>query len=151
MRVRIEVSGGLEEIQRALAEGGLRTAEKIKAVLSAKADQVISLAGPLVPVDPKNGGQLAATLRKTRPVYLKTGVVSQGIVVGGKPLESFVAATGHHANIYAVLQEYDVGEHAPYHHSRGEAHFIERPVQAVAPSIPDELLAAISPADLGGA
>jgi hypothetical protein len=155
MRVRVEVSG-LQEVQQALADGGKVVADKAKVVLSAAADQVISAARPLIPVDPEGGGHLQDSLRKGRPTYLKNrGTVSVAVILGGDPLIPFTRVGGRGAkgggyNIYAVLQEYDTGRGAPFHHTHGEAHAVERPVELIAPSIPDALLEAIRSEDLGG-
>lgn len=150
MRVRVEVSG-MDEIREALKNGGRAVADCVKAALAIKADEVLSLARPLVPVAAEDGGQLAASLRKGTPYYLAaSGVVSVAIIAGGKPLEGFLGETHHRYNIYAVLQEFDLGKGAPFAHSSGESHFIEKPVTFVAPSIPDALLAAIPPDALGG-
>lgn len=151
LKVRVDVTGGVEEIARALAAGSDIVIEKAKATLSLMADRVISLAGPLVPVA-QDGGQLKASLRKGRATYLESrAVVSVAVIAGGSPLDSFLADTHHKYNIYAALQEMDIGRGAPFQHATGRAHFILGPVEMVAPSIPDEVLAAIHPEDLGGA
>jgi hypothetical protein len=155
MRVRVEVSG-LDEIRNALAQGGKVAADKCKAVLATKVDQIISLARPNVPVEP-GGGELAASLRKGRPTYLKaSGTVSVAVILGGAPLLSHTRVgrrgikSGRNPNIYAVLQEYDVARGSPFHHTSGEAHAVERPVEAVAPTIPDDIYAVLLGSDFGG-
>lgn len=149
MRVRFEVSGGVDEIRDGLRDGGRVVAERIKEVLNRKADQVVSLARPLTPVEPgPDGGELQASVRKGRANYQSgRGVVSVPIIAGGKQ----VAQAGHSYNIYAVLQEFDIGKGAPFRHTTGEAHFLERPVFQVGPTIPGELLTVIEPRDVGGA
>lgn len=151
MRVRVEVSG-LDEIRNALAQGGKAAADKCKVVLASKVAEVMSLARPNIPVEE---GHLQATLRQGRPTYLKgRGTVSVAVILGGAPLLPYTRVGGRgkkgNPNIYAVLQEYDVGRGAPFHHSSGEAHAVERPVEAVAPSIPDDIYAALVSADFGG-
>lgn len=152
MRTRVEVTG-LDEIRQLLGAGGETSARAAKVVLDRKADQVLSMARPLVPVEPGgSGGQLRDSLRKGRATYSKkTGTISASVIVGGKPLEAATAGEHHRwGTVYAVLQEYDVGKQAPFRHTTGEAHFIERPVEAIAPTIPPEVLETLRSVDLGG-
>ena len=151
MRVRIDATGGQEEIMEALGSGGQRAADVAKEVLGQIADSIVALGKANAPVEPGDGGQMRDSIRKLRAVSTKT-VVSQAIVVGGAPLSGFLEETHHAYNIYAVLQEYDVGKDAPFEHTTGEAHFLETPTFALAPTIPDRVISAFDEANiLGGA
>jgi hypothetical protein len=143
---------GVDEIARAIEEGGKAAVDKVKAALALKGDEVLSLARPLVPVEPGDGGQLQASLRRTRPSYYASkGLLTCSVVAGGAEVLPFLSETHHRYNIYAVLQEFDIGKGAPFRHTSGQAHFLTRPLEQVADSVPDALLDAVNAPSLVGA
>lgn len=143
---------GIDEIARAIESGGKAASDKVKDALALKADEIVSLARPLVPVEPGDGGQLQASLRRTRPSYLESkGLITCSIVAGGDAVMPFLSETHHRYNIYAVLQEFDIGKGAPFRHSSGQAHFITGPTEIVADSIPGALLDSVDAPSLVGA
>lgn len=146
----MEVSG-LEEVRAALTKGGRAVAERFKPVLVDAAERAKAIQEATVPVE---HGALKASLRVGRPTYTEArDSVSVALIVGGdvllegwqgplRPGESH----GRTYNIYAVVQEFK-----DLHHDSGQAHAGEVAVTAVAPTIPDALLAAVEPGDVGGA
>lgn len=117
----------------ALGRGG---SEAAKRVLLRKADKIVAMAEPLTPVDPEDGGELRASVRRTRGTIRRDGTVIVTVLAGGAALK----ADNGKPSIYPVIQHEDL----TLHHTTGGPKFIERPVYQVAPEIPDELHAELA-------
>lgn len=140
MRTRVEVSGDKEMlagIQR-LGQSGV---DMGLLVLGDAAKEVVRLAKPLTPVDPEDGGQLRDSVRVTKPTRTRAGRISAGMVAGGAPLRRVMGK--RKANVYAVVQHEDL----TLKHTTGGPKFLERPVNAIAPKVPDRLRAEMDKAN----
>ncbi len=123
----------LAEIER-LGQVGLVAARD---AMTAKAQEIKAKAIPLVPDDPDSPGLLKDTLRVYAPrtASLKPGkTIFAGVVAGGKKLEQRLGK--RKANVSAIVQHEDL----TLKHQRGQAKFLERPGNQVAPSIPDAIM-----------
>ena len=139
MSVRLEVSG-LPEVLETMARLGKAGRDEGKKVLKEKCEKILGRARPLTPVGPEaGGGALRDSGRVTRPTVTAAGRVSCGVVFGGAPLEATLAAGHHHENVYAIRQHEDL----TLKHTVGGPKFLERPAFAVAPEVPDAMLAAL--------
>lgn len=140
MRVRIEVSGTqeiLDRIQR-LGQSGVDIGLK---VLGDGAKEILAASRPLVPVDDEDGGQLRDSGRVAKPTRTRAGRISAAVVYGGAPLRKVLGK--RKANVYAVIQHEDL----TLKHTTGQAKFLEKPANAIAPKIPDRLQAAMDQAN----
>ncbi len=133
-RVNIEgLDSMLSEIER-LGTVGLVAARD---AMTAKAQEIKAKAIPLVPDDPESPGLLKDTLRVYAPrtANLKPGkTIFAGVVAGGKKLEAKLGKRAYSA--WALVQHEDL----TLKHKRGQAKFLERPGNQVAPSIPDAII-----------
>jgi hypothetical protein len=140
MRIRIECSAGVRDLIDSLRKYGENVDGLCKQVLKDAADEGVRIAKPLTPVEPEDGGQLRDSIRSGRAIRISSGTISCAIIAGGKPLEDFVRAHGHHGyNVYAVVQHED----STLKHAVGGPKFIERAAYQVAPTIPNRLLAVL--------
>lgn len=140
MKVGAEVSGGqelLDDLQRMGARGVTVGLD----VLSKKADEIVSRAKTLVPVDDVEGGDLRDSIRKSKPNRTRAGRLSVGIVAGGTQLRRLASERGRKdPGAYGVIQHEDL---TLQHPGGGQAKFVEQPYLEVVPSIPDALREAI--------
>jgi hypothetical protein len=143
--IRVEIEGAddmLAEIER-LGHVGLVAARD---AMAGKAQQIKAKALPLVPDDPESPGLLKDTLRVYAPrtASLKPGkTIFVGVVAGGRKLEK--AMGKRKANVSAIVQHEDL----TLKHRKGQAKFLERPGNDVAPSIPDAIMAKLDAATGG--
>jgi hypothetical protein len=134
--IRVTIEGHdemLAEIAR-LDHVGLVAARD---AMTAKAQEIKAKAIPLVPDDPESPGLLKESLRVYAPrtSSLKPGkTIFAGVVAGGKKLEQRLGK--RKANVSAIVQHEDL----TLKHKRGQAKFLERPGNQVAPSIPDAIM-----------
>jgi hypothetical protein len=134
--IRVTIEGHdemLAEIER-LGQVGLVAARD---AMTAKAQEIKAKAIPLVPDDPESPGLLKESLRVYAPrtSSLKPGkTIFAGVVAGGKKLEQRLGK--RKANVSAIVQHEDL----TLKHKRGQAKFLERPGNQVAPSIPDAIM-----------
>jgi hypothetical protein len=134
--IRVTIEGHdemLAEIAR-LDHVGLVAARD---AMTAKAQEIKAKAIPLVPDDPESPGLLKESLRVYAPrtTSLKPGkTIFAGVVAGGKKLEQRLGK--RKANVSAIVQHEDL----TLKHKRGQAKFLERPGNQVAPSIPDAIM-----------
>lgn len=134
MRVRVEVSGQqeiLDSLQR-LGQVGQDIGLK---VLGDACKEIVAKAKPLAPVDPEDGGQLRDSIRTTKPTRTRAGRISAGVVAGGAPLKKVLGK--RKLNVYAYIQHEDL----TLKHTTGGPKFLEKPVNDIAPKIPDRLQA----------
>jgi hypothetical protein len=142
---RVDIEGldeMLNEIDR-LGEVGMVAARD---AMTAKAQEIKAKAAPLVPDDPESPGLLKDTLRVYAPrtSSLKRGkTIFAGVVIGGKKLEAKLGKRAYSA--WALVQHEDL----TLKHKRGQAKFLERPGNQVAPSIPDAIMAKLDAATGG--
>lgn len=123
---------GVSELLGKLGRSG---SEAAKVAMLRVADKMVDRAKALCPVDPEDGGELRASIRRTRgTISKKNGNVVVTVLVGGTPLKAALGARKY--NIYAVLQHEDL----TLRHSVGQAKFLEQPVFQYAPAIPGEIL-----------
>lgn len=142
MKVRVEVSGE-DEILRSLERLGQTGAEIGLRVLGDAAKEVVAAAKQLAPVDEEDGGQLRDSIRAAKPVRTRAGRISAAVVAGGAPLKRVLGK--RKANVYAVIQHEDL----TLKHKVGGPKFIEKPINAIAPKIPDRLQAEMDRANAG--
>jgi len=134
--IRVTIEGHdemLAEIER-LGQVGLVAARD---AMTAKAQEIKAKAIPLVPDDPESPGLLKDTLRVYAPrtASLKPGkTIFAGVVAGGKKLEQRLGK--RKANVSAIVQHEDL----TLKHKHGQAKYLERPGNQVAPSIPDAIM-----------
>lgn len=132
----------LAEIER-LGHVGLVAARD---AMAAKAQQIKAKAYPLVPDDPESPGLLKDTLRVYAPrtANLKPGrTIFVGVVAGGKKLER--AMGKRKRNVSAIVQHEDL----TLKHTHGQAKYLERPGNDIAPSIPAAIMAKLDEATGG--
>lgn len=138
-RFRAEVTGA-EEVMRSLKRLGAAGDEVGKRVLGRKALEILAKARPNTPVDEVDGGDLRDSGRVTKPMKTAAGRISAGVVFGGAPLRRAASEHGKKLpGIYAVMQHEDL----TLRHTTGKAKWLEEAGAAVAPSVPDALLAEI--------
>jgi hypothetical protein len=135
VRTRTEVSGG-EDLLRDLQRMGKRGAEIGIEVLEAKAKEIEARAKSIVPVDDVEGGDLRDSIRTTKPQKTRAGRISVAVVAGGPYLAKLASERGRkNPGAYGVIQHDDM----TLNHDSGEAKFVEKPVLAITPTIPDAL------------
>lgn len=136
-RFRAEVTGA-DEVLRSIRRLGAAGVEVGKRVLGRKTLEILSKARPNTPVDEVDGGDLRDSGRVTKPVKTAAGRISAGVVFGGAPLRRAASEKGKKLpGIYAVMQHEDL----TLRHASGEAKWLEKAGNAVAPTVPDEMLA----------
>jgi hypothetical protein len=139
MRARLDVTGDRELIRDLLklGEDGIAIG---KEVLGDTTKRIAVKAKALCPVDPIDGGELRDSIRVTKPVKTRAGLISAGVVAGGAALSRLVSERGHkEPGSYAVI----VHEDLTLHHTVGRAKFIEEPALQEAPTVPGAILAAL--------
>lgn len=142
---RVDIEGMdemLEEIQR-LGDVGLVAARD---AMAEKAQQIKAKAVPMIPDDPESPGLLKDTARVYAPrtASLKPGkTIFCGVVVGGKQLQKRLGKREYSA--WALVQHEDL----TLKHTHGQAKYLERPGNDIAPSIPAAIMAKLDEATGG--
>ena len=138
-RISIEVDGILDELRK-MPDRGKSVGKEILGLVT---EEIAAIARASAPS--KTGG-LRGSIRATRPVMTSRGVISAGVVAGGRALD----AEGHAVNVIAPVQEAGQ-EHArgggamiELHSTTGQPHFMEQPALRLAPTVPDRLLDRLS-------
>jgi len=134
IRVRVEVSGGKELIER-MRSFGVKGPMAAARVLTAAMERALPMAKAQSPVDdndPEPGGELRDSIRVTKARPTKAGRISAGLVAGGAKM-----ADVRGREVYPIVQHEDM----TLKHDEGGPKFVERPVLQVAEGIPDALSA----------
>lgn len=145
MRLTVHIEGHdemLAEIGR-LGQVGLVAARD---AMTAKAQQIKAKAQPLIPDDPESPGLLKDTIRVYAPrtANLKPGrTIYCGVVVGGSRLQRVKGKRDYIA--WPIIQHEDL----TLKHTHGQAKFLERPGNDIAPSIPAAIMAKLDEATGG--
>jgi hypothetical protein len=134
VRIRVEVSGGQEIVER-MRRFGVAGVEAAVRVLNAAVERAVPMARAQSPVDdndPEPGGELRDSIRMTKARPTKAGRLSAGVVAGGTKM-----ADVRGREVYPLVQHEDM----TLKHDEGGPKFVERPVMQVAQGIPDALYA----------
>lgn len=136
---------GEPEFRRAVTQLGPEAIQATKDVLLEAADEAVTRIRPHVPVDPENGGQLKASLRRTRPRFSKRSRrVTASVVAGGAKLDDDPAR----ANVYPWAQEKGEaiihGKARRFTHTVGQSPYMAVEVFKIGAAIPEKLMAALN-------
>lgn len=144
---RVDLSGldeMLDEIERFGTEGLVAARD----AMAEAAQKIKAKAIPLIPDDPETQGLLAQTARvyASRTKSLKPGAkIYAGVVVGGTKLQKVLGKRKYIA--WPLIQHEDL----TLKHTKGEAKFLEKPGNEIAPSIPGEIQKKLDALGLGSA
>lgn len=142
---RIEIEG-MDEMFKQLDALGVAGVVVARDVLTEKAQEIKRRAQPLIPDDPESPGLLKDTIRVYAPrtKSLKPGsTVYCGVVVGGSRLKKVMGKRSYIS--WPLIQHEDL----TLKHKHGQAKFLERPGNDVAPSIPAAIVDALDDASEG--
>jgi len=134
VRIQIDVDGITDELRK-LPDRGKKVGKEVLGIVT---QEIASVARATAP---EKTGALRGSVRATRPVMTARGVISAGVMAGGRA----TAPEGHATNVYVAVQEVGhehtrSGAEVTLHSETGQAHFIETPAMRLAPTVPDRLL-----------